>query len=183
MHFMDNYNYDIERVKRCVIHYAAPDGKLYPFCTYNSGPVYRERLKNSSPSRLKSSWNASPSSSQSRTGTQRQRQREWQRQRERPREVESASPRKAGLVWAGGPFKPLLLGGLLSLVPHVRAGSYHKTRRRAVTKPAMLRSAQHDSIKSFYRILKLDRCRSELMWVVVVQGFGADSDFRPAPRA
>ena len=26
MHFMDVYNYDIERVKRCVIHYAAPNG-------------------------------------------------------------------------------------------------------------------------------------------------------------
>ena len=39
MHFQDAYNYDIERVKRCVIHYATPDGKLYPFCTYNSGPV------------------------------------------------------------------------------------------------------------------------------------------------
>jgi uncharacterized radical SAM superfamily Fe-S cluster-containing enzyme len=45
MHFQDGYNYDIERVKRCVIHYAAPDGKLYPFCTYNSGPCYREKIE------------------------------------------------------------------------------------------------------------------------------------------
>ena len=45
MHFMDSYNYDIERVKRCVIHYAAPDGKLYPFCTYNSGPTFREKIE------------------------------------------------------------------------------------------------------------------------------------------
>jgi 7,8-dihydro-6-hydroxymethylpterin dimethyltransferase len=45
MHFMDRYNYDVERVKRCVIHYAAPDGKLYPFCTYNSGPTYREKIE------------------------------------------------------------------------------------------------------------------------------------------
>jgi 7,8-dihydro-6-hydroxymethylpterin dimethyltransferase len=45
MHFMDHYNYDVERVKRCVIHYAAPDGKLYPFCTYNSGPTYREKIE------------------------------------------------------------------------------------------------------------------------------------------
>jgi hypothetical protein len=45
MHFMDSYNYDVERVKRCVIHYAAPDGKLYPFCTYNSGPTYREKIE------------------------------------------------------------------------------------------------------------------------------------------
>ena len=45
MHFQDLYNYDIERVKRCVIHYSAPDGKLYPFCTYNSGPEFRERIE------------------------------------------------------------------------------------------------------------------------------------------
>ena len=45
MHFMDSYNYDIERVKRCVIHYAAPSGLIYPFCAYNSGPVYRERIE------------------------------------------------------------------------------------------------------------------------------------------
>jgi len=45
MHFMDHYNYDVERVKRCVIHYAAPDGLLYPFCAYNSGPTFRERIE------------------------------------------------------------------------------------------------------------------------------------------
>lgn len=44
MHFMDRYNYDLERVQRCCIHYATPDGKLIPFCTYNSGPVYREKI-------------------------------------------------------------------------------------------------------------------------------------------
>jgi len=44
MHFMDCYNYDVERVQRCCIHYATPDGKLIPFCTYNSGPVYREQV-------------------------------------------------------------------------------------------------------------------------------------------
>lgn len=45
MHFMDLYNYEAERVERCVIHYAAADGRLYPFCTYNSGPTYRERVE------------------------------------------------------------------------------------------------------------------------------------------
>jgi uncharacterized radical SAM superfamily Fe-S cluster-containing enzyme len=45
MHFMDSYNYDVERVKRCVIHYAAPNGRIYPFCAYNSGPVFRERVE------------------------------------------------------------------------------------------------------------------------------------------
>ena len=44
MHFMDRYNYDICRVQRCCIHYATPDGTLIPFCTYNSGPVYREQV-------------------------------------------------------------------------------------------------------------------------------------------
>jgi uncharacterized radical SAM superfamily Fe-S cluster-containing enzyme len=44
MHFMDRYNYDLDRVQRCCIHYATPDGTLIPFCTYNSGPVYREQI-------------------------------------------------------------------------------------------------------------------------------------------
>lgn len=44
MHFMDRYNYDLERVQRCCIHYATPDGHLISFCTYNSGPVYREKV-------------------------------------------------------------------------------------------------------------------------------------------
>ncbi|WP_421908384.1 tetraether lipid synthase Tes [Methanolacinia petrolearia] len=44
MHFMDNYNYDVSRVQRCCIHYATPDGRLIPFCTYNSGPVFREKV-------------------------------------------------------------------------------------------------------------------------------------------
>jgi len=45
MHFMDSYNYDIERVKRCVIHYAAPNGLIYPFCAYNSGRVFRQKIE------------------------------------------------------------------------------------------------------------------------------------------
>ena len=44
MHFMDAFNYDTERVSRCCIHYATPDGRLIPFCTYNSGPTYREEV-------------------------------------------------------------------------------------------------------------------------------------------
>jgi uncharacterized radical SAM superfamily Fe-S cluster-containing enzyme len=44
MHFMDYFNYDTDRVERCCIHYATPDGRLIPFCTYNSGPVYRESV-------------------------------------------------------------------------------------------------------------------------------------------
>ncbi|MEM2979738.1 MAG: radical SAM protein, partial [Methanomassiliicoccales archaeon] len=45
MHFQDAYNYDIERVKRCVIHYAVPDGRIIPFCAYNGGPTYREEIE------------------------------------------------------------------------------------------------------------------------------------------
>lgn len=35
MHFQDLYNIDLERVKKCGVHYATPDGRLIPFCTYN----------------------------------------------------------------------------------------------------------------------------------------------------
>jgi len=46
MHFMDAYNFDLERVSRCGVHYSGPDGRIYPFCTYNSGPTYRNRVEN-----------------------------------------------------------------------------------------------------------------------------------------
>lgn len=46
MHFMDGYNFSVERVKRCVIHYPDPKGHLYPFCAYNGAPVYRKRVEN-----------------------------------------------------------------------------------------------------------------------------------------
>lgn len=45
MHFQDGYNYNVDRVKRCSIHYAAPNGRIYPFCAYNSGPVFREKIE------------------------------------------------------------------------------------------------------------------------------------------
>ncbi len=44
MHFQDCYNFDAERVKRCVILYSTPEG-LYPFCTYNCGPGYRHYIE------------------------------------------------------------------------------------------------------------------------------------------
>ncbi len=40
MHFQDRYNYDVQRVRRCVILYSTPEG-LFPFCAYNCGPEYR----------------------------------------------------------------------------------------------------------------------------------------------
>ena len=45
MHFMDNYNYDLERVRRCAVHYSAPNGMLYPFCTYNAGHTFRNKVE------------------------------------------------------------------------------------------------------------------------------------------
>ena len=36
MHFMDPYNFDIRRCERCCIHYAIPDGRVIPFCTFNT---------------------------------------------------------------------------------------------------------------------------------------------------
>ena len=46
MHFMDDYNYDIERVERCVIHYAMPDGRIVPFCAFNVIPeIYRDKVQ------------------------------------------------------------------------------------------------------------------------------------------
>ena len=43
MHFMDPYNFDLERVQRCVIHYAVPDGRILPFCTMNS--IHRPEIE------------------------------------------------------------------------------------------------------------------------------------------
>ena len=46
MHFMDLYNYDIDRVQRCCIHYAVPDGRLIPFCAFNVIPqVFRDKTQ------------------------------------------------------------------------------------------------------------------------------------------
>ncbi|MBI5561674.1 MAG: radical SAM protein [Deltaproteobacteria bacterium] len=45
MHFMDNYNYNVERVRRCAVHYSAPNGLLYPFCTYNAGHTFRNKVE------------------------------------------------------------------------------------------------------------------------------------------
>jgi uncharacterized radical SAM superfamily Fe-S cluster-containing enzyme len=43
MHFQDLYNYDIQRVQRCAIHYALPDGRIVPFCAFNVIPnKYRD---------------------------------------------------------------------------------------------------------------------------------------------
>lgn len=43
MHFVDPYNFCQDRVERCVIHYAVPDGRIIPFCTYNS--IHRSEVE------------------------------------------------------------------------------------------------------------------------------------------
>ena len=43
MHFMDPWNFDQDRVKQCVIHYAVPDGRIIPFCSMNT--IYRNEIE------------------------------------------------------------------------------------------------------------------------------------------
>lgn len=46
MHFMDLYNYDVDRVERCNIHYAMPNNMIVPFCAYNVIPsYYRDKVQ------------------------------------------------------------------------------------------------------------------------------------------
>ncbi len=49
MHFMDSYNFDLERVSRCLVHYGVIDPDDHtkvleiPFCSYNT--IHRERIE------------------------------------------------------------------------------------------------------------------------------------------
>ena len=52
MHFMDPFNFDADRVRKCVIHYATPDGRIIPFCTMNS--KYRQAVEQKFAKPLKS---------------------------------------------------------------------------------------------------------------------------------
>ncbi|MCS7143046.1 MAG: radical SAM protein, partial [Aigarchaeota archaeon] len=46
MHFMDKYNHDEERLRRCDIHYLTPDMRIIPFCAFNVIPEwYRDRIQ------------------------------------------------------------------------------------------------------------------------------------------
>jgi len=46
MHFQDPNNWDIDRIHKCDIHYATPDGKVLPFCTFNVIPeLYRDKIQ------------------------------------------------------------------------------------------------------------------------------------------
>ena len=50
MHFMDAYNFDFQRVRKCTIHYLVPDERfgvrVVPFCTMNNfhRPLIEKRL-------------------------------------------------------------------------------------------------------------------------------------------
>jgi uncharacterized radical SAM superfamily Fe-S cluster-containing enzyme len=45
MHFQDSFNYDVERLRRCGVHYITPDCQVIPFCAYNGGPEYRAEIE------------------------------------------------------------------------------------------------------------------------------------------
>ncbi|MFQ5951777.1 MAG: hypothetical protein ACE5KH_06820, partial [Candidatus Geothermarchaeales archaeon] len=46
MHFMDKYNHDEERLRRCDIHYLTPDDRIIPFCSFNVIPEwYRDKIQ------------------------------------------------------------------------------------------------------------------------------------------
>ena len=46
MRFMDQYNYDVERIMRCDIHYTMPEGRVVSFCGFNILPeVYRDYVQ------------------------------------------------------------------------------------------------------------------------------------------
>jgi uncharacterized radical SAM superfamily Fe-S cluster-containing enzyme len=43
MHFQDAYNMDLQRLQRCGVHYATPDGRIIPFCSYNT--IHRKAVE------------------------------------------------------------------------------------------------------------------------------------------
>ncbi|UCH02835.1 MAG: radical SAM protein [Candidatus Bathyarchaeota archaeon] len=43
MHFQDPYNLDLQRLEKCAIHYAVPDGRIIPFCAMNA--IYRTEIE------------------------------------------------------------------------------------------------------------------------------------------
>lgn len=44
MHFQDLHNLDLERLRMCGVHYATPDGRIIPFCSYNT--LHRQTIEN-----------------------------------------------------------------------------------------------------------------------------------------
>ncbi len=45
MRFQDAWTMDHERLRRCCIHFCSPDGRIIPFCSYNTFPKYRKEIE------------------------------------------------------------------------------------------------------------------------------------------
>jgi uncharacterized radical SAM superfamily Fe-S cluster-containing enzyme len=45
--FMDSWNFDVRSAKKCCVHHVLPDGKIIPFCSYNTlhRPKYMHRQR------------------------------------------------------------------------------------------------------------------------------------------
>lgn len=45
--FMDAWNFDVRSAKKCCVHHVLPDGKIMPFCSYNTlhRPKYMQRMR------------------------------------------------------------------------------------------------------------------------------------------
>ena len=45
--FMDAWNFDVRSAKKCCVHHVLPDGKIMPFCSYNTlhRPRYMHRTR------------------------------------------------------------------------------------------------------------------------------------------
>jgi hypothetical protein len=51
--FMDAWTFDVKRIKKCCVHEITPEGKLVPFCAYNTIPQYRVKTLGESTSEIK----------------------------------------------------------------------------------------------------------------------------------
>ncbi len=51
MYFMDAWNFDVRSAKKCCVHHVLPDGKIIPFCSYNTlhRPKYMSKRGTRSP--------------------------------------------------------------------------------------------------------------------------------------
>jgi uncharacterized radical SAM superfamily Fe-S cluster-containing enzyme len=49
--FMDAWNFDVRSAKKCCVHHVLPDGKIMPFCSYNTlhRPKYMHRMRTNRP--------------------------------------------------------------------------------------------------------------------------------------
>jgi hypothetical protein len=49
--FMDAWNFDVRSAKKCCVHHVLPDGKIMPFCSYNTlhRPKYMHNMRARTP--------------------------------------------------------------------------------------------------------------------------------------